>query len=158
VTVTVCPATVTLPVRDPLPEGLAATLSVTDPLPLPVLGLTVMNDAPLEAFHVGGSQSSGAAVTLTVAVPAPPPALTEGGETVNVQGGGPVATLTAAIVPAAAAPAIPAMAVVDSPPPAPPPAPPAPLVLLEAEALAAWAAWAAVAKFVWVIVAVAAWP
>ena len=42
VKVMVCPATVTVPVRKPGPEGLGATLNVTDPLPVVPAGpLTV---------------------------------------------------------------------------------------------------------------------
>jgi hypothetical protein len=34
------------------PSGLAATVSVTDPSPWPVVGLTCTQDASLDAFHV----------------------------------------------------------------------------------------------------------
>jgi hypothetical protein len=70
VIVTVCPATVTVPVRA-LVSGLAATVSVTGPPPLPDAGLTVIQGAALDAVQ---PQPEGA---VTVTVEAPPPAATE---------------------------------------------------------------------------------
>ena len=116
-----------------------------------------MKDALLLACHAVALQPVGVAVTLTVDDEAAPPAAMDDGETEYVQSAAPVAALTATAVPAAAAPAIPAIAVVDSPPPAAPPPPPAPPLPLDAPPeLVALAACAAVAKFVCVIVAVAA--
>jgi hypothetical protein len=80
VTVTVCPATVAVPVRA-LELVLAATVSVTVPPPLPDAGLTVIHDAPLDAVqpHPAGL------VTVTEDVPAPAPTDTVVGEAENVQ-------------------------------------------------------------------------
>jgi len=65
-TVTVWPATVRVPVRDPNPSDHGATLKVTLPLPLPLAPLvTAMKDALLMAVH----SHTLVAVTVIVAVP-----------------------------------------------------------------------------------------
>src|SRR5262245_50662678 len=76
-TVTVWPATVSVPVRVPLA---AATLNVTAPLPVPLApDVTVMKSDWLAAVQA----HEASVVTLTVNVPPPVGALTDVGDTVN---------------------------------------------------------------------------
>jgi hypothetical protein len=69
-TVTVCPATVSVVLRA-LVEALAATVTVTDALPDPLAGETVAQPALDAAVHAQPAW----AVTVTAALP--PPAATE---------------------------------------------------------------------------------
>jgi hypothetical protein len=80
VTVTVCPATVTVPVRELVLE-FAAIVSVTDPFPLPDAGLTVIHDAPLDAVQA----QPVVVTTVTDEVPAPAATLSVVGEMLKVQ-------------------------------------------------------------------------
>jgi hypothetical protein len=80
VTVTVRPATVTVPVRE-LDVVLAATVSVTDPFPVPDAGLTVIQAVPLEAVHA----QLAAVATATDALPAPAATDSVAGEAEKVQ-------------------------------------------------------------------------
>jgi hypothetical protein len=134
VTVTGCPATVTVPVR--CGPVFAVTLMFAEPLPDPDAGLTVANAAPLDAVQFAGSHPEGDAVTLTVVDPAALPALMDVGITAKTQGSAPPITPAArkpTAVPAAAPPTMPVIASADNPPPpaaappaaAPPPAAPA---------------------------------
>ncbi len=77
VTVTVCPAIVTVPERDAVPV-LAAMVSVTLPLPEPLAGPTAIQPAPDVAVHAQPVP----AVTATLAVPAAEPCDTVVGATV----------------------------------------------------------------------------
>ena len=49
---------------------LAAAVTVTEPLPLPLAGTTVANAAPDDAVHESGVQPAGVTDTVTVASPA----------------------------------------------------------------------------------------
>lgn len=81
VTVTVCPATVAVPVLDDV-EVLAATVSVVDPLPLPcVVGGMVIHAALDDTDHVHPA----VVVTVTVATPPPVPIDAVVGDTEYVQ-------------------------------------------------------------------------
>jgi hypothetical protein len=76
VTVTVLPATVTVPVRE-LVLVLPANASVTDPFPLPEAGSTVIHAVPVEAVQAHPAD----VVTATLAVPGPAAADTDVGDT-----------------------------------------------------------------------------
>src|SRR5262245_57864282 len=78
-TVTVCPATVSVPVREPLA---AATEKVTVPLPVPLApDVIVMKSDWLAAVQLHAAS----VVTLTLKVPPPVGALTDVGETAKEQ-------------------------------------------------------------------------
>jgi hypothetical protein len=81
VTVTVCPATVTVPVREVV-AVFAATVSVVVPLPEPLAGDTVIQAAFEDAVHVHPL------VAFTVRLVVPPPLPTDAlvGDTVNEHG------------------------------------------------------------------------
>jgi hypothetical protein len=81
VTVTVCPPIVTLPLRLAV-VAFAAMVSVTDPLPVPLAGDTVIHAALLVALH---PQPVALAVTPIVLVPPPLAAETVAGDTPMVQ-------------------------------------------------------------------------
>jgi hypothetical protein len=82
VTVTVCPETLSVAVRDDAPV-LAATLYLTVPFPLPLApDVIVIHDAPLEADQLQPLP----AVTVTLAVPPAEVNDCDVGEIVMVQG------------------------------------------------------------------------
>jgi hypothetical protein len=89
VTVTACPATVTVPVREVV-DVLAATVNVTAPFPEPLTGDTVIQLAPEFAFH---PQPDGFA-TVIVNVPPPLPGVSPVGDTEYVQAAGACVTVT----------------------------------------------------------------
>ena len=64
VTVTACPATVTVPVRAVV-AAFAETVNVTDPPPVPLAGDTVIQPTPLDAVHAQPAE----VVTLMVFTP-----------------------------------------------------------------------------------------
>jgi hypothetical protein len=90
VTVTAWPPTVTVAERE-LVEVLAASVSVTEPFPLPLAGDTVTQLWFDEAVHA----QPACAVTVTVCVPAPAVTLNEVGAAVKVQGTPACVTVTA---------------------------------------------------------------
>jgi hypothetical protein len=79
VTVTGCPATMTVPVRVPV-SGLAVKVSSAVPLPLSDAGLTVIHGSALDVVHVQAAADE----TETAAVPAPAATDNVVGLTVNV--------------------------------------------------------------------------
>ena len=79
--VTVCPATVTEPLKV-LCKGFGLAVTVTDPDPVAVAGLTVIHELFEIAVHV---HSDATAVTFTVAVPPVPAKFIVPGLTVYVQ-------------------------------------------------------------------------
>jgi hypothetical protein len=76
-TVTVCPATATLALRASA-DVLAAMISVTEPLPLPLVGETVTQPALDAAAH----EQPAMVVTVTVALSPPAAADIVAGDTV----------------------------------------------------------------------------
>jgi hypothetical protein len=84
VIVTVCPPTVTVPLRDSS-AVFAATVTVTDPSPLPLVSAEIVNQlVSLVAVHA----HSVGAVTLTITLPASLPSDSVCALTENVQDGG----------------------------------------------------------------------
>jgi hypothetical protein len=90
VTVTAWPATVTVPVRE-LVEVLAATVSVTEPLPDPPVGDTVIQLAAELAFHPHADELA----TVTANVPPVFPGANPVGDTLYVHAAGACVTVTA---------------------------------------------------------------
>ena len=83
VTVKVRPAIVTVPVRS-TPVALAGHEIVTDPEPVPAAGLTVSQDAALDAVH---AQEDALAVRATDPLHAAEPADAEDPDSAKVHGG-----------------------------------------------------------------------
>ena len=77
---TVCPATVSGPVRDVV-EVFAATEPVTVPLPVPLAGATEIQPTPLAAVHV---QVALVGFTLVPKVPPPNASACDVGDTLKL--------------------------------------------------------------------------
>src|SRR5688572_27407366 len=84
-TETTIPAIDSAPPRGANGPGIAAMLTTTMPLPVPLVGLTVRTGSMAVTLHSALSQPAGEIVTLIVPLPPPAGMVTSVGDTVKVQ-------------------------------------------------------------------------